>query len=353
MKLIVTGGAGFIGSTFIRRALKYEDYEILNLDKLTYASNLNSIEDLNSNPNYKFIKCDICDYKRLERIIGEFKPNKIIHLAAESHVDRSIDNSFSFIETNIIGTYNLLEIARKYYSRLSSLEKNEFIFHHVSTDEVYGSLDIDDKKFDEHTSYQPNSPYSASKASSDHLVRAWNKTYKLPTVITNCTNNYGPFQFPEKLIPLTILKCLSHESIPIYGSGSQIRDWLYVEDHADALIRILERCYSGETYNIGGNCEKSNLQVVEYICKMLDELSPSKKINNYSQLITFVEDRPGHDKRYAMNISKIKRDYDWRPLETFESGMDKTIKWYLKNEEWILSITKKSYDLGRLGTYEE
>ena len=353
MKLIITGGAGFIGSTLIRKVLKYKEYKILNLDKLTYASNLNSIEDLNSNPNYKFIKCDICDYKLLEKIIGEFKPNKIIHLAAESHVDRSIDNSFSFIETNIIGTYNLLEIARKYYSRLSSLEKNKFIFHHVSTDEVYGSLNINDKKFEERTSYKPNSPYSASKASSDHLVRAWNKTYKLPTVITNCTNNYGPFQFPEKLIPLTILKCLSHESIPIYGSGSQIRDWLYVEDHADALIRIFQRCDSGEIYNIGGNCEKTNLQVVEYICKMLDELSPSEKINNYSQLITFVEDRPGHDKRYAMNIGKIKRDYDWSPLETFESGMEKTIKWYLKNEDWILSITKKSYDLGRLGTYEE
>ncbi len=353
MKLIVTGGAGFIGSTLIRRSLKQKKYEILNLDKLTYASNLNSIEDLKSDPNYSFIKCDICDYQLLEKIIIDFKPNKIIHLAAESHVDRSIDNSFSFIETNIIGTYNLLEIARKYFSSLSSYEKNQFIFHHVSTDEVYGSLDFDDKKFDERSSYKPNSPYSASKASSDHLVRAWNKTYNLPTVITNCTNNYGPFQFPEKLIPLTILKCLSHENIPIYGSGSQIRDWLYVEDHADALLRILERCDSGEVYNIGGNCEKSNLQVVEYICKILDEIFPSKKINNYSQLITFVKDRPGHDKRYAMNINKIKKDYNWRPLETFESGMKKTIKWYLKNEDWILNITKQSYNLERLGNHNE
>ena len=353
MKLIVTGGAGFIGSNLIKRALKHKEYEILNLDKLSYASNLNSIEYLKSNPNYSFIKCDICDYQLLEKIVADFKPNKIIHLAAESHVDRSIDDPFSFIETNIIGTYNLLEIARKYFSSLSSNEKKQFIFHHVSTDEVYGSLDVNDEKFDEYTSYKPNSPYSASKASSDHLVRAWNKTYKLPTVITNCSNNYGPFQFPEKLIPLTILKCLSHENIPIYGSGSQIRDWLYVEDHADALLSILERCVSGEIYNIGGNSEKSNLQVVEYICKILDKISPSKKINNYSQLITFVKDRPGHDKRYAMNINKIKKDYNWEPVETFESGMNKTIKWYLKNEDWILNTTKRSYNLERLGVYDE
>lgn len=353
MRLIVTGGAGFIGSTLIRKALKFKKYKILNLDKLTYASNLNSIKDFKSNPNYSFNKCDICDYRLLEKNINEFKPNKIIHLAAESHVDRSIDNSFNFIETNIIGTYNLLEIAREYFNSLSSYKKKQFIFHHVSTDEVYGSLNANENKFDENTSYKPNSPYSASKASSDHLVRAWNKTYKLPTVITNCTNNYGPFQFPEKLIPLTILKCLSHENIPIYGSGAQIRDWLYVEDHADALLRILEGCNSGEIYNIGGNCEKSNLQVVEYICNILDEISPSKKINSYSQLITFVKDRPGHDYRYSMNIKKIKKDYNWKPLETFESGMKKTIDWYLKNENWIINITKKSYNLERLGVYEE
>tara|TARA_B100000029_G_scaffold515708_1_gene624106 strand:- start:1240 stop:2304 length:1065 start_codon:yes stop_codon:yes gene_type:complete len=349
MKLLITGGAGFIGSNLIKIILKEFDYKVLNLDKLTYASNLKSLEHVQSNSCYDFVKKDICDFNSITEVIKNFKPTKIIHLAAESHVDRSIDLAKQFIQTNINGTYNLLEASRVYFENLEGEEKKNFLFHHISTDEVYGSLNEDDEKFTEKSNYDPNSPYSASKASSDHLVRAWHTTYNLPIIITNCSNNYGPFQFPEKLIPLTILKSLAHQKIPVYGDGKQIRDWLYVEDHARAIINTFTNGKVGETYNIGGNCEKTNIEVVSIICGLLDKIVPSKKIKKYSSLISFVKDRPGHDRRYSMDISKINNELNWSPDETFDSGIEKTVKWYLENKDWIKETIEGNYDLERLG----
>ncbi len=350
--ILVTGGAGFIGSAVIREIIKNTPHNVVNVDKLTYAGNLDSLNDVADNNRYHFEKIDICDAKELERIFSQYQPDAVMHLAAESHVDRSIDSPFAFINTNIIGTYTLLEAARHYWQNLSEKSKKNFRFHHISTDEVYGDLDNKDILFTETTPYAPNSPYSASKASSDHLVRAWHRTYRLPTVVTNCSNNYGPYHFPEKLIPLMILNALKGKPLPVYGNGRQIRDWLFVEDHARALYLVLTEGKVGETYNIGGHNEKTNLEVVQTICKILEELVPNKpqNIKNYIELITFVQDRPGHDQRYAIDASKINRDLGWRPQETFESGIRKTVEWYIKNQDWWQEILNGSYRLERLGT---
>ena len=303
----------------------------MNIDKLSYASNKDSLADLViKNNNYEFVQADICNKDVISKVFKDFKPNIIMHLAAESHVDRSIESPDVFMQSNIIGTYTLLEESRKFFDSLEPHQKKEFKFLHISTDEVYGSLGSDGL-FDEKTSYDPSSPYSASKASSDHLVRAWHRTYNLPTIVTNCSNNYGPYQFPEKIIPLMINNALNHKKLPIYGDGQQIRDWLFVDDHVSALVKVALRGKAGDTYNIGGRNEKSNIEVVQLICKILDELSPSKNIKSYSELISFVKDRPGHDKRYAINADKIKKDLDWMPIETFETGLLKTIQWYLNN----------------------
>ena len=348
MRFLITGGAGFIGSAVIRNIISNTADRILNLDKLTYAGNLESLVDIESNSRYEFVHGDICDRPLLDDIFSRFRPNVVMHLAAESHVDRSIDGPSDFIQTNILGTYNMLESSRSYWS--SSDDKNNFVFHHISTDEVYGSLG-DSGLFTESSPYDPSSPYSASKASSDHLVRAWNRTYGLPILITNCSNNYGPYQFPEKLIPLTILNALDGKTIPIYGDGKQVRDWLHVNDHAQALYQVVTNGDIGETYNIGGNNEKTNLEVVLKICEILDKLVPERpnNISRYSDLIEFVDDRPGHDQRYAIDASKIEFSLGFSPVETFESGLLDTINWYLNNSDWSLNVLDGSYRRERLG----
>lgn len=349
MKILVTGGAGFIGSAVIRNIIKNTQDEVLNIDKLTYAGNLESLSEIDTDPRYQFAQVDICDSERLTEFFKIFQPDAVMHLAAESHVDRSIDGPAEFITTNIVGTYTLLEVARKYWLQLNEENKASFKFHHISTDEVYGDLEGTTDLFTETTSYAPSSPYSASKASSDHLVRAWHRTYGLPTVVTNCSNNYGPYHFPEKLIPLVILNALDGKALPIYGKGDQIRDWLYVEDHAKALYKVVTEGKVGETYNIGGHIEKQNIEVVKTICKILDELKPQNNHQPYETLITFVKDRPGHDLRYAIDASKIAKDLGWKPEETFETGIRKTVEWYLNNLEWCRRVQDGSYHRERLG----
>ena len=348
MKIIITGGAGFIGSAVVRQFVKETDATVINVDKLTYAGNLESVAEVAKNPRYYFEKVDICDAAAVQRLFDHYRPDAVMHLAAESHVDRSIDGPAQFIQTNIIGTYTLLEAARAYWQGLPAEAKARFRFHHISTDEVYGSLGADGY-FTEETPYQPNSPYSASKAASDHLARAWHHTYGLPVVTTNCSNNYGPYHFPEKLVPLAIIKALRGEPLPVYGKGDNVRDWLYVEDHARALRLVLEEGRLGETYNIGGHNERSNLQVVETICNLLDELVPDSGFVPHSSLITFVADRPGHDKRYAIDAGKLERELGWRPAETFESGLRKTVLWYLNNRGWWERVLSGEYHGERLG----
>lgn len=349
MNILITGGAGFIGSAVVRHIINNTSNAVLNVDKLTYAGNLESLKELEQDPRYQFKKIDICDADALKQAFLEFQPNLIMHLAAESHVDRSIDGPAEFITTNIVGTYTLLEVARQYWLGLNDEEKNNFRFHHISTDEVYGDLEGTTDLFTESTAYAPSSPYSASKASSDHLVRAWHRTYDFPIIITNCSNNYGPYHFPEKLIPLVILNALDGKALPIYGTGNQIRDWLYVEDHARALYKVVTEGEIGETYNIGGHNEKQNIDVVRTICKILDEIKPQDNAMPYENLITFVKDRPGHDLRYAIDASKIKQDLDWTPDETFETGIRKTVEWYLENLDWCHRVQDGSYQRERLG----
>lgn len=351
-RILVTGGAGFIGSAVVRHLIGNTAFKVANLDKLTYAGNLESLAAVVDSLRYSFYQVDICDEAALEKVFAEFRPTAVMHLAAESHVDRSIDGPAAFIETNIVGTYTLLEVTRRYWSALPEEGRSAFRFHHISTDEVYGDLEGTDDLFTETTPYAPSSPYSASKASSDHLVRAWHRTYGLPVLLTNCSNNYGPFHFPEKLIPHMILNALHGKSLPVYGDGSQIRDWLFVEDHARALVEVVTRGEVGETYNIGGHNEKRNLEVVEDICGLLDELRPwseGGQQRSYRQLITFVKDRPGHDLRYAIDASKIERDLGWKPQESFESGIRKTVLWYLQNPQWWQRVLSGDYRLGRLG----
>jgi len=355
MKIFVTGGAGFIGSAVIRHIIKNTNNLVINVDNLTYAGNLESLVDIESNGRYIFEQINICDRSELERIFKEHKPDAVMHLAAESHVDRSIDGPADFIETNIVGTYTLLEASRAYWNTLDTDKKAAFRFHHISTDEVYGDLEGPDDLFTEKTPYAPSSPYSASKASSDHLVRAWQRTYGLPTVITNCSNNYGPYHFPEKLIPLVILNALAGKALPVYGDGQQIRDWLFVEDHARALYKVVTEGEVGETYNIGGHNEKTNIDVVQTICELLEELVPNKPegIDQYRDLISYVTDRPGHDVRYAIDASKIERELNWKPEETFESGIRKTVEWYLDNKQWWSRVLDGSYAGERLGITTE
>lgn len=345
MKILVTGGAGFIGSALVRHIIQDTDNTVLNVDKLTYAGNLESLATVADHPRYQFSQTDICDRAELDQLFETFQPDAVMHLAAESHVDRSITGPAAFIETNIIGTYQLLEAARHYWNGLVEDKKAEFRFHHISTDEVYGDLEGTEDLFLETTPYAPSSPYSASKASSDHLVRAWHRTYGLPVVLTNCSNNYGPYHFPEKLIPLVILNALAGKPLPVYGNGAQIRDWLYVEDHARALYKVVTEAEVGETYNIGGHNEQQNIDVVKAICNLLEELAPNKPegIANYHDLITYVKDRPGHDLRYAIDASKIKKDLGWVPVETFESGLRKTVEWYLANQEWVKHVQSGEY----------
>ena len=358
-KVIVTGGAGFIGSAVCRYLVKEKTVSVLNLDKLTYAGVPESLKEIEDSPLYQFKKVDVCDKESVATVFEDFKPDAVMHLAAESHVDRSIDGPAAFIETNIVGTYTILECAREYWSELPKTKEekelssdlrplsSEFRFHHISTDEVYGSLGKEGL-FEETTPYDPRSPYSSSKASSDHLVMAWFHTYGLPVVITNCSNNYGPYHFPEKLIPLVILNALDEKPLPVYGKGDQIRDWLYVEDHAKALVLAVEKGILGETYNVGGRNERTNLEVVYTICCILDELRPRKK-GLYKDLIAFVADRPGHDQRYAIDATKLETELDWQALEDFDSGIRKTVQWYLDNEWWWGPIRSKKYAGERLG----
>lgn len=354
MKILITGGAGFIGSAVVRHIIENTQDSVINLDKLTYAGNLESLESVRESDRYHFEQVDICDRAELDRVFSECKPDAVMHLAAESHVDRSIDGPADFIETNIVGTYTLLEATRSYWNTLTESAKSDFRFHHISTDEVYGDLEGTDDLFTETTSYAPSSPYSASKASSDHLVRAWQRTYGLPTLVTNCSNNYGPFHFPEKLIPLMILNALEGKPLPVYGNGMQIRDWLFVEDHARALYKVVTEGVVGETYNIGGHNEKANIEVVNTICSLLEEFVPNKPagVANYQDLITYVTDRPGHDVRYAIDASKIADELNWKPSETFESGIRKTVQWYLANEKWWSRVLDGSYSRERLGNQE-
>ena len=359
MKILVTGGAGFIGSAVVRHILLSSGDTVINVDKLTYAGNKESIPAALHTERYIFEQVDICDSSEVKRVFEQHQPDAVMHLAAESHVDRSIDGPGAFIHTNVTGTYTLLEAARQYWNSLSGDKKASFIFHHISTDEVYGDLPHPNEVpegtilplFTEDTPYAPSSPYSASKASSDHLVRAWQRTYGLPTVVTNCSNNYGPYHFPEKLVPHIILNALAGKPLPVYGDGSQIRDWLFVEDDSRALYLVVKSGKVGETYNIGGHNEKRNLQVVETICDLLNNLAPDKPngISDYRELITFVKDRPGHDARYAIDASKIQRELGWAPVETFESGIRKTVEWYLNNQEWWQRVLSGAYKLDRLG----
>ncbi|EEY46450.1 dTDP-glucose 4,6-dehydratase [Vibrio mimicus] len=352
MKILVTGGAGFIGSAVVRHIILRTKDVVVNLDKLTYAGNLESLCDVDGHERYTFEQVDICNREQLDRVFAEHQPDAVMHLAAESHVDRSIDGPAAFIETNIVGTYTLLEAARHYWNSLEDERKLTFRFHHISTDEVYGDLEGTDDLFTEETPYAPSSPYSASKASSDHLVRSWLRTYGFPTIVTNCSNNYGPYHFPEKLIPLMILNALEGKALPVYGNGMQIRDWLFVEDHARALYKVVTEGQVGETYNIGGHNEKANIEVVETLCTLLEELVPNKPtgITYYTDLITYVKDRPGHDVRYAIDASKIERDLGWKPEETFESGIRKTVEWYLSHREWWSRVLDGSYSRERLGS---
>lgn len=365
MKILITGGAGFIGSAVIRHIINQTNDSVINVDKLTYAGNLDSLSTISESERYFFEKVDICNRTELDRVFKEYKPDKVMHLAAESHVDRSIDGPAAFIETNIVGTYTLLEAARNYWQSLDANCKKDFRFHHISTDEVYGDLEGPKDLFTESTPYAPSSPYSASKASSDHLVRAWHRTYGLPILVTNCSNNYGPYHFPEKLIPLMILNALDGKPLPVYGKGNQIRDWLYVEDHARALYLVLREGQIGETYNIGGHNEKQNIEVVHTLCDLLDELCPLSSTSNknnvavmkskgltgisYKELITHVTDRPGHDLRYAIDASKIQQELGWVPQESFETGIRKTVQWYLQNLDWCRRVQDGSYQRERLG----
>ncbi len=348
--ILVTGGAGFIGSAVVRHLINDTEHRVINVDKLTYAGNLESLISVSDNPRYYFEQVDICDANEIQRVLAQYQPDIIMHLAAESHVDRSIDGPDEFIQTNIVGTYNLLEQARSYWMNLTIEKQARFRFHHISTDEVYGDLEGTDDLFTETTPYAPSSPYSASKASSDHLVRAWNRTFKLPTIVTNCSNNYGPFHFPEKLIPLVILNALAGKPLPVYGKGNQIRDWLFVEDHARALVLVATTGEIGETYNIGGHNEKQNIDVVKTICELLEELAMGNHHSRaggnpggFESLITFVTDRAGHDVRYAIDASKIEKELNWTPQETFDSGIRKTVQWYLDNQEWCQHILDGSY----------
>ena len=348
-KILVTGGAGFIGSNFIQLALGQPGVQILNLDKLTYAGNLDSLQTVAERPEYRFVRADLCDPAAVAQTVAEFQPDAIVHFAAESHVDRSIDGPAAFIQTNIIGTFNLLEAARQYWKELPPERKEAFRFLHVSTDEVYGSLGATGL-FTEDTPYAPNSPYSASKASSDHLVRAYHHTYGLPALTTNCSNNYGPYQFPEKLIPLMILNALGGKALPVYGDGMQVRDWLYVADHCRAILTVLDQGKPGETYNIGGHNEMPNIRIVQKICALLDELRPRADGKPYVGQITYVADRPGHDRRYAIDAGKIGRELGWQPQETFDTGIRKTVEWYLDNAAWCERVTSGKYRQERLGT---
>lgn len=356
MKILVTGGAGFIGSAVVRHIIENTPDSVVNVDCLTYAGNLESLASVESNERYAFEQVNICDRTELDRVFAEHKPDAVMHLAAESHVDRSITGPAAFIETNVVGTYTLLEATREYWNALDEKAKTAFRFHHISTDEVYGDLSHPDEITDgsdlplflENTPYAPSSPYSASKASSDHLVRAWLRTYGLPTIVTNCSNNYGPYHFPEKLIPLVILNAIEGKDLPIYGKGDQIRDWLFVEDHARALYQVVTEGKVGETYNIGGHNEKKNIEVVNTICEILDTLVP--KESAYSEQITYVQDRPGHDRRYAIDSSKMQRELGWTPEETFETGLRKTVQWYLDNQQWCQNVQDGSYQRERLGT---
>jgi dTDP-glucose 4,6-dehydratase len=357
MKILITGGAGFIGSAVVRHIIQDTQDSVINVDKLTYAGNLESIKDVSDSERYQFFQLDICDGVGLTKVMNETQPDAIMHLAAESHVDRSITGPADFVQTNVVGTYTLLEATRQYWNTLSDEKKQAFRFHHISTDEVYGDLPHPDEMsgelplFTETTPYAPSSPYSSTKAASDHLVRAWGRTYKLPVIITNCSNNYGPYHFPEKLIPLIIINALEKKPLPVYGKGDQIRDWLYVEDHARALYKVVTEAEVGTTYNIGGHNEKQNLEVVQTVCALLDELQPTE--GRYADLITYVNDRPGHDRRYAIDSSKIQKDLGWKPQETFESGLRKTVQWYLTNNEWIDNIKSGAYQSWIEQNYEK
>jgi dTDP-glucose 4,6-dehydratase len=347
-RYLVTGGAGFIGSAVVRHLIRDTGHDVLVVDALTYAGNLDNMEPVSNDPRYRFLEADIGDLSAMRRALADFRPDVVMHLAAESHVDRSIDGPGAFIQTNVVGTFTLLQAVLDHWRGLTAAEQTAFRFHHVSTDEVFGSLGAEGH-FTETTPYQPNSPYSASKAASDHLVRAWHHTYGLPTLLSNCSNNYGPYHFPEKLIPLMILNTLEGKALPVYGDGSNVRDWLFVEDHAQALVTIAERGRTGESYNVGGNAERSNLEVVRAVCALVDRLSPDAAIGPRENLISFVADRPGHDQRYAINAAKIEAELGWKPRKSFESGLETTVRWYLANRDWWARIRDGRYRGERLG----